>query len=314
MTIGYEITLAISLGLLALYFFVVKKKELWLGLLFVCVTIVNLGYFLMSIADTIEFAVFANDISYLGSVFLTTCMFMTILKLCGFEIKKSYIITCISLGALMFLIVATSPLLHLYYKDVWIEIIDGSAKLIKEYGPLHPLYLLYVLGYFVGMIVVIIHSLRLKKIASHKFSGMLAGVVCGNILVWLFEKFIHWDFEFLSVTYITSEILLLLLYWMMQDYVHVKDISRQKEDRPSVILVDSAERQIRVESIIKGLPEGISLSARQIDILEGILDGKSRKEIAADLHLSENTVKMHTSSLYKALGVSSREEIYALIK
>ena len=118
MTIGYEITLAISLGLLALYFFVVKKKELWLGLLFVCVTIVNLGYFLMSMADTIEFAVFANDISYLGSVFLTTCMFMTILKLCGFEIKKSYIITCISLGALMFLIVATSPLLPLYYKDV----------------------------------------------------------------------------------------------------------------------------------------------------------------------------------------------------
>ena len=100
----------------------------------------------------------------------------------------------------------------------------------------------------------------------------------------------------------------------MQDYVHVKDIPRQKEDRPSVILVDSAERQIRVESIIKGLPEGISLSARQIDILEGILDGKSRKEIAVDLHLSENTVKMHTSSLYKALGVSSREEIYALIK
>ena len=314
MTIGYGITLAISLGLVALYFIFPNKKNPWLGLLFICVSIVNLGYLLMSVADTVEFAIFANDVSYLGSVFLTTSMFMIIVKLCGFEIKKSYIFTCLGLGAFMFFIVATSPLMHLYYKEVWIETVDGSAKLMKEYGPLHNLYLVYILGYFVAMIWTIVHSIRLGKIASHKFSGLIAGVVCSNILVWLFEKLVHWDFEFLSVTYIASEILLLLVYWMMEDYVHVKDISTPKEDRPSVILVDSAERQKRVESIISFLPEGISLSARQIDILEGILDGKSRKEIAADLHLSENTVKMHTSSLYKALGVSSREEIYALIK
>ena len=314
MTIGYGITLVIALGLLALYFVLVNKKNPWLGLLFICVTIVNLGYFLMSMANTIEFAIFANDVSYLGSVFLTTSMFMTIVKLCGFEIKKSYIFTCLGLGGFMFLIVAISPFLPLYYKEVWIETVDGSAKLMKEYGPLHNLYLVYILGYFMAMIWTIVHSIKLGKIASHKFSGLIAGVVCSNILVWLFEKFIHWDFEFLSVTYIASEILLLLVYWMMEDYVHVKDITTPKEDRPSVILVDSVERQKKVESIIASLPEGISLSARQIDILEGILDGKSRKEIAADLHLSENTVKMHTSSLYKTLGVSSRDEIYALIK
>jgi len=51
-----------------------------------------------------------------------------------------------------------------------------------------------------------------------------------------------------------------------------------------------------------------------MDILEGILDGKSRKEIAADLCLSENTVKMHTSSLFKILNVSSREEIFNIIE
>jgi DNA-binding NarL/FixJ family response regulator len=55
------------------------------------------------------------------------------------------------------------------------------------------------------------------------------------------------------------------------------------------------------------------LTARQLDILEGILAGKSRKEIAVDLHLSENTVKMHTTALFKTLKVSSREEIFALI-
>ena len=58
----------------------------------------------------------------------------------------------------------------------------------------------------------------------------------------------------------------------------------------------------------------VMLSSRQTEVLEGIIDGKSRKEIAADLHLSENTIKMHTSSLYRLLDVSSRDEIHALMK
>ena len=69
--------------------------------------------------------------------------------------------------------------------------------------------------------------------------------------------------------------------------------------------------EVKIKIIIESLPENTTLSARQMDILERILDGKSRKEIAVDLHLSENTVKTHTGMLYKALGVSGRDEIYA---
>ena len=314
MTVEYSITLALAVGLLIAYLLLVNKKEFWLTTLYICIAVVNLGYLLMSVAKSVEFAVFANDVAYFGSVFLSICMLFTIVKLCSFTIKRWYMIGCLTSAVVMFLIVASSPMLPLYYKSVDIEIIDGSAKLVKEYGPLHNLYLVYLLGYFGAMIATIIYSVKRKKPGSTKFAGFIAGIVCSNILVWLFEKFINWDFEFLSVSYIISELLLLLVYWMMQDYVHVKDIPTPEEDRPSVILVDSVERQKKVKSIIASLPEGISLSARQIDILEGIFDGKSRKEIAADLHLSENTVKMHTSSLYKALGVSSREEIYALIR
>ena len=35
------------------------------------------------------------------------------------------------------------------------------------------------------------------------------------------------------------------------------------------------------------------LTAKEREVLEIVLDGKSRKEIAAELHLSENTVKTH---------------------
>ena len=187
--------------------------------------------------------------------------------------------------------------------------VGGSAKLVKVYGPLHTLYAVYLVGYFVVMIATIIHSVTINKIGNPKFAGFIAGVVCGNILVWLLEKFISWDYEMLSATYIISEILLLLVYWMMQDYVHKNDIP--KHDKAPIIVVDSLTRAEKIEIILSSLPDDITLSARQTDILERILDGKSRKEIAYDLHLSENTVKTHTGMLYRTLGVSGRDEILA---
>jgi DNA-binding CsgD family transcriptional regulator len=316
MTTGYIICLIAALGLLVAYSVVVKTKEFWLTMLHVCVAVVNLGYLLISLANTVEFAVIGNDVAYLGSVFLSMCMFLTIVRLCGFEIKKSHVITCVSLGAVMFAVIASSPMLPLYYKSVDIEIIDGAAKLVKEYGVLHPVYLFYLLGYFASMIGTIIHSERKKKIGKPKLAGFIAAIVCGNLVIWLFEKMVRWEYEFLSVTYIISEFLLLIVYWMLQDYVYINDIPKPvtHEEKVSVIFMDSRERAEKIKQIIAGLPEGATLTARQIDILEGILAGKSRKEMAADLHLSENTVKMHTTSLFKILKVTSREEIFARIK
>ena len=60
MIITYAIMALIATILLIGYCALVRKKEPWLLLLYVCVTIVNTGYFLLSISKTVEFAVFAN--------------------------------------------------------------------------------------------------------------------------------------------------------------------------------------------------------------------------------------------------------------
>ncbi len=300
MTIGYGITLALAVGLLIAYFLIVKKRELWLSMLYICVAVVNLGYLLLSMANTVEFAVFANDVAYFGSAFLSMCMLLTIVRLCGFEVRKKHIAICLALGGVMFLIVASSPMLPLYYKRVWLEQIGTGVKLKKEYGVLHNAYLVYLLGYFVAMIATILHSVHRRKLGDPKLAGFIAGVVCGNILVWLFEKFINWQFEFLSVTYIISELLLLLVYWMMQDYVHKDDLPSASEP------ADDAER-------VKALAREKGLTAKECEVLERMLAGVSRKQIAAELHVSENTVKTHVKHIYEKLGVCGREEILSLL-
>ena len=315
MTTGYIICLTAAVGLLITYSVVVKTKEFWLTMLHVCVSVVNLGYLLMSLANTVEFAVFGNDVAYLGSVFLSMCMFLTIVRLCGFEIKKAHVITYVSLGVVMFAIVVSSPMLPLYYKSVDIEMIDGAAKLVKEYGVLHPVYLVYLLGYFAAMIGTIIHSVRKKKIGDTKLAGFMAAIVCINIVVWLFEKMIRWEYEFLSVTYIASEFLLLIVYWMLQDYVHKNDLPAYTPAEKEELAVQITEMtmEAKLTKVLTFVKEDNPLSMREREILEMVIAGKKRREIAEKMHLSENTVKTYTRTLYGKLGISCREELYELL-
>ena len=315
MTTGYIICLIAAVGLLIAYSVMVKTKDFWLTMLHVCVAVVNLGYLLMSLARSVEFAVFGNDVAYLGSVFLSMCMFLTIVRLCGFEIKKAHVITCVSLGVLMFAIVVSSPMLPLFYKSVDIKMIDGAAKLVKEYGVLHSVYLVYLLGYFAAMISTIILSVRKKKIGDTKLAGFIAAIVCINIVVWLFEKMIRWEYEFLSVTYIASEFLLLIVYWMLQDYVHKNDIPTYTPAKKEELAIQITEMtmEAKLVKVLTFVKEDNPLSIREREILEMVIAGKKRREIADKMHLSENTVKTYTRTLYGKLGISCREELYELL-
>jgi len=316
--VAYVIIFILALLLPIGYFMFVRNKqnEPWLFFLYLCVCVTTLGWLLLALSRNVFFALCANKIAYLGQVFIPLCMFMIISKLCGFHYRRAVIFSLIGVSILMFSMVLTTGYLDWYYASVTLEYADGAAKLVKKYGFLHPIYLVYILGYFSAMITVIAISLRRNKEGSQKLAGLMMAVVMGNIGIWIIEKFIPLNFEFLSVSYLMSETVFFFVYVLLQDYIHVRDIPPPVivEEKGPVIVVDTMSRAEKIQTILTRVPQGTTLSARQMDVLEGILDGKSRKEMAADLHLSENTVKMHTSSLYRVLDVSSRDEIYSIFK
>jgi DNA-binding NarL/FixJ family response regulator len=56
------------------------------------------------------------------------------------------------------------------------------------------------------------------------------------------------------------------------------------------------------------------LTAREIDILELIVEGKTNKEIAYTLNISENTVKIHLRNILEKLHLKNRIQaaVYAV--
>jgi DNA-binding NarL/FixJ family response regulator len=59
---------------------------------------------------------------------------------------------------------------------------------------------------------------------------------------------------------------------------------------------------------VSDVPAQLGLSARQTEVLELLLKGLPNKLIARRLEISDNTVKIHVSSVLRALGVSSRTQ------
>jgi len=53
------------------------------------------------------------------------------------------------------------------------------------------------------------------------------------------------------------------------------------------------------------------LTTRELEILQMIVDGKSNKEIAEELHLSANTVAVHRANIMTTLGIHKTAELVA---
>jgi DNA-binding NarL/FixJ family response regulator len=53
---------------------------------------------------------------------------------------------------------------------------------------------------------------------------------------------------------------------------------------------------------------GDAISGREVQVLELVASGKRNKEIAAELSIAEDTVKMHVRNIFSKLNVTDRTE------
>ena len=146
MVLAYGIIAFISLCMVGVCVLADKKRDLWLLLVFVSVSVCNLGYFMLSISKDLNDALNSNRISYLGSVFLPFFLLMMVLRFCGIRRSKWLTIALASLGIAMLAITTSPGILPIYYSTVDIAFVDGTTKLVREYGPLHLLYYVYLIG------------------------------------------------------------------------------------------------------------------------------------------------------------------------
>lgn len=312
----YGVTTVFSFLLLLGYFFSIKKKSFWFIVLFVSVFVVNSGYLWLSVSKTLEEALWANRVSYLGSVFLPLSMIMAVMKVSKLHYPKwvPYVLFAVSL--IVFLIAASPGILTIYYESVSLATVNGVSVLVKDYGSWHCVYLFYLLGYFFLMGAITLHAVIKKKIESTSHAIILIVAVFVNLCVWLLEQLVKIDFEILSVSYIISELFLIGVYLMIQQQETMlanlqEKMSKLPEKQTDIAAKDTPEFSEHCAYIINQLP---TLTASERTIYNCYLAGLSTKEVLEKLHIAENTLKFHNKNLYGKLGVSSRKQLIEYAK
>ena len=236
MSIAYGIIALISLCMVGVCVASDKKRDIWLLLVFVSVSVCNLGYFMISVSSNLGSALNSNRLAYLGSVFLPFFMLMMVLRFCGMKRPKPLMITLVTIGMVMLGITTSPGILPIYYSRVDIEIADGATRLIREYGLLHALYYVYLLGYVFSMVGITLYAIAKKKIKSRLHTVLLLCAVFSSIAIWLIEQLLPRGFEFLSVSYILDECLFLAIYRSMQKRNLMSGESRTQSYTINVLL------------------------------------------------------------------------------
>ena len=321
----YEAAAAISFVLLIGCILLVHKKRFWYLFLFSSVFVVNMGYTLLALSPNLEFALWANRLAYLGSVFLPPSMLMIILDVTHTKYKKYLPAVLIGIATVVFLVAASPGILDVYYKDVLFDKVNGVTALVKTYGPLHPIYLVYLMSSFVTMIAVIANATLKKRVENIAYAVILNMAVFVNIGLWFIEQLVEVDFEILSISYIISEIFLLGIHIVMRENQRLRDFvkqvervqelsSSQNDELDSALKNPTSNPKLdsaRIEMFVSGLNE---LTATEKAIYDAYIARLTTKEIMAKLNIKENTLKFHNKNLYGKLGVSSRKELQEIYK
>ena len=337
MSMIYMITTVLSVLLLICYCTFTRKRESWFLFLFSSVLVVNVGYLTLAVSTSLEEALLANRIAYLGSVFLPMAMLMILLTVVRLKYPRWLPILLFGIGILVFFVAASPGYLDIYYKEVSLQVVSGVTMLNKVYGPWHCLYLYYLFSYFFGMAVLVCYITIRKKVTSAKYAVLLAGAVFINIVVWLLEQLVRIDFEILSISYIITGMFLLGLQLLMEEQEKqllsletaapedppalpedgtVSDEAALSESEPS----ETAESELseeeiaeeddpvntQIEQYLAGLED---LTQTERTIYNFYISGKSTKEILLLLGIKENTLKFHNKNIYRKLGVSSRKQL-----
>ena len=317
MSTVYGLAMAVSLLMIGVYYYVDRKHDKYLLLLFVSVAVSDFGYFLLSLSKTLDAALWSNRIAYLGNVFLPFSLLMMIMTLSRFTYPKWLPKALVAVNTVMLLIAASGGWFPIYYKNVSLDFVNGLPVLIKEYGPLHAVYKVFLFAYFSAMVAVIAYTAVKKTVVSSKHTVFLAFVIIGNIAIWLVENMIHSSFEFLSISYILTEGMILFLYSILQDYglkdtpQNVDAITEQHIETVEIIKAFSDEQ---IDSIMKNWSAVDTLSQREKEVLRFLLENKKRKIIAETLFVTESTIKKHTAAIYRKLETANRTELFEKAK
>ena len=184
----YLVCLLIAIGMLVwLKIFDVRNSvSQYLNLVIVIIS--TFGYYFVSISRTLEEALLAQIIDYVGGVFLPLFYFFLVLEICHFELSKFIKVLLALLQCCMYGLVCTIGRNELFYKNVSLNWVNGMVVLERSYGPFHTMVVGLMYLYLLLAFAVVIYTLAKKKSVDRKNAIIMLLLMAIAMGVYAMEK------------------------------------------------------------------------------------------------------------------------------
>ena len=200
---------AVNLAVLSLRY--QSQRNNFIYYVFYAILVANFGHWLLGFSESVEGAIVANKVNYLGASFLPMFMFFALLQVCKIHISRwIYIVLIIMSFALcaMAMTVGYSPI---YYKTVEYVVQGGVGNYVATYGWGHTVFNVYLVFYALLDIWIILWALVCQKTVSIKNIFAMIATEFATIASFFIARFLGNDMLVMPFVYVLDQVLLLYI-------------------------------------------------------------------------------------------------------
>ena len=208
----YEVLFGLSVLLTLIYIIIWHKHfDTHISLIFAFIPLVNLAYALMAHARTLDAALVAAKLTYVGGCFLSLFITQSIFGLCHINLKRwmSAVLMIMCLTSYAFaLSMGNAPY---FYKTVGFEIDKGVGRLVKTYGFAHTLTLIVIFSLVIISFTAMVYSLIKKKDVSNKTIVLLMLPATVSFFSYFANRFTPEGIDAMPLSYVFAQIVYLII-------------------------------------------------------------------------------------------------------
>lgn len=217
-TFIYNIVFLISVLCAVMYVYMWHKHyDVNFTMIFTLIPIACVGYMLLAHSTTVEEALVATKIAYIGGSFLELFMLYSIFNLCHIPIKKWIRTGLFVINALVYAATLTAGYNTVFYKSATLTRTRFGVKLIKEYGVMHTIFYVVIVVYFVIGMVAMGYSWY-KKTVSRRVIAMLVIPNVISFATFFLGKYVWGEADVVPVAYVIAEGVYLLIAYRVNLY------------------------------------------------------------------------------------------------
>ena len=200
---------AVNLAVLSLRF--QNQRNSYVYYSFYAILVANFGHWLLGFSESVEGAIIANKVNYLGGSFLPMFMFFALLQVCKMSIPKWLHLMLILMSFTICALAMTVGYFPAYYKTVEYVVQAGVGNYVATYGWAHGIFNAFLVSYVVLDVWIIIRAiLRQKMVSLKNIVAMIIGEIA-TILSFFLARFLGSDMLIMPLIYVMDQILLLYI-------------------------------------------------------------------------------------------------------